>query len=285
MNHYSNKFINYLMAKYLVETYYTCTFKVSHYLDNINETELKNLEKKDDGKFEILDVKLDSRKTKNLDQNIKDSDDKKIDLVSDISKPSSSNFETVVKSNKIGQDVNGKRFSMPDRRKGYIQKASIGDHKVYLHTGEYEDGKIGEIFIDTSKEGELVKALMNNFAIAVSLGLQYGVPLDEFISAFVGTKFEPSGKVHGNDRILSATSILDYIFRELAISYQNREDLAHTPAIGVNDGNNSIEKNSEDQNQFLKIVKDITSKGFVRNNYNKNLVDLSDIKINLKGKK
>ena len=173
---------------------------------------------------------------------------------------------------------------MPDRRKGYIQKATIGDHKVYLHTGEYEDGKIGEIFIDTSKEGELVKALMNNFAIAVSLGLQYGVPLDEYISAFVGTKFEPSGKVYGNDRILSATSILDYIFRELAISYQNREDLAHTPSIGESDTNVSIE-NSEDQNQLLKIVKDITSKGFVRNNYKKNLVDLSDIKISLKGKK
>jgi ribonucleoside-diphosphate reductase alpha chain len=174
---------------------------------------------------------------------------------------------------------------MPDRRKGYIQKATIGDHKVYLHTGEYEDGKIGEIFIDTSKEGELVKALMNNFAIAVSLGLQYGVPLDEFISAFVGTKFEPSGKVYGNDRIISASSILDYIFRELAISYQNREDLAHTPAIGVNDSLTADDQNNEDQNQLLKIVKDITSKGFVRNNYKKNLVDLSDVKINLKGKK
>ena len=126
---------------------------------------------------------------------------------------------------------------------------------------------------------------MNNFAIAVSLGLQYGVPLDEFISAFVGTKFEPSGKVFGNDRILSASSILDYIFRELAISYQNREDLAHTPAIGNLDGTNLDENSSEDQSQLLKIVKDITSKGFVRNNYKKNLVDLSDVKINLKGKK
>ena len=175
---------------------------------------------------------------------------------------------------------------MPDRRKGYIQKATIGDHKVYLHTGEYEDGKIGEIFIDTSKEGELVKALMNNFAIAISLGLQYGVPLDEFINAYVGTKFEPSGKVYGNDRILSASSLLDYIFRELAISYQNREDLAHTPSIGNSEkSNNNDDTNSDDQNQFLKIVKDLTSKGFVRNNYKKNLVDLSDIKINLKGKK
>ena len=96
----------------------------------------------------------------------------------------SKKLENIIKTNKTKSDKIRKRFSMPDRRKGYIQKATIGDHKVYLHTGEYEDGKIGEIFIDTSKEGELVKALMNNFAIAVSLGLQYGVPLDEFINAF-----------------------------------------------------------------------------------------------------
>ena len=274
------------MSKYLVETYYTCTFKVNHYLDDINETELKNLEKRDDGKFEVLDVKLDNRKTKNLDpKGSKVVESKKVEIV-----PETISTDTLVSENVItnlnkASERGGKRFSMPDRRKGYIQKATIGDHKVYLHTGEYEDGKIGEIFIDTSKEGELVKALMNNFAIAVSLGLQYGVPLDEFISAFVDTRFEPSGKVLGNDRILSATSILDYIFRELAISYQNREDLAHTPAIGGNESTNVDEKNMEDQNQLLKIVKDITSKGFVRNNYKKNLVDLSDVKINLKGKK
>lgn len=274
------------MAKYLVETYYTCTFKVNHYLDDINEKELKNLEKRDDGNFEVLDVKLDNRKTKSLDpNNNKIIKNKKIDILDDVKNSKSKNIENFIKSGSNNLEKNSKRFSMPDRRKGYIQKATIGDHKVYLHTGEYEDGKIGEIFIDTSKEGELVKALMNNFAIAVSLGLQYGVPLDEFISAFVGTKFEPSGKVHGNDRILSASSILDYIFRELAISYQNREDLAHTPAIGLSDQSNSDENNSEDQNQLLKIVKDITSKGFVRNNYKKNLVDLSDVKINLKGKK
>ena len=274
------------MAKYLVETYYTCTFKVNHYLDDINETELKNLEKRDDGKFEVLDVKLDNRKTKNLDpNNNKVIETKKIDVVSDNSKIKTENKDTIIAAVHKNSDRPGKRFGMPDRRKGYIQKATIGNHKVYLHTGEYEDGKIGEIFIDTSKEGELVKALMNNFAIAVSLGLQYGVPLDEFINAYVGTKFEPSGKVHGNDRILSASSILDYIFRELAISYQNREDLAHTPAIGGNDNTSMDEQNSEDQNQLLKIVKDITSKGFVRNNYKKNLVDLSDVKISLKGKK
>jgi len=273
------------MAKYLVETYYTCSFKVNHYLDDINETELANLEKRDDGKFEVLDVKLDTRKTKSLDSNNKVIKTKKLDIISDKTEPkiiSKDDNTTFIK--KINEGVS-KRFSMPDRRKGYIQKATIGDHKVYLHTGEYEDGKIGEIFIDTSKEGELVKALMNNFAIAISLGLQYGVPLDEFISAYVDTKFEPSGKVHGNDRILSASSILDYIFRELAISYQGREDLAHTPTIGESDKTVSDDENTDDQNQFLKMVKNITSKGFVRNNYKKNLVDLSDIKISLKGKK
>ena len=285
------------MAKYLVETYYTCSFKVEHYLDDINENELQNLEKREDGKFEILDIKLDNRKTKNLDNKSNNNQKNNISKV-DITN-SQPNTRTVSTNNqnfvrKINEGI-GKRFSMPDRRKGYIQKATIGDHKVYLHTGEYEDGKIGEIFIDTSKEGELVKALMNNFAIAISLGLQYGVPLDEFISAYVGTKFEPSGKVLGNDRILSATSILDYIFRELAISYLNREDLAHTPSIGGPDKpadktadkatDKTAEELLENQNQFLKIVKDITSKGFVRSNYKKKLVDLSDIRINLKGKK
>ena len=279
------------MAKYLVETYYNCSFKVSHYLDEVNNDELKNLEKRDDGKFEIIDVKLDNRKAKNLDKISKISEDNKQDpaKIDNISEVKATALKNNISSVKINNAVenNNKRFGMPDRRKGYIQKVTIGNHKVYLHTGEYEDGKIGEIFIDTSKEGELVKALMNNFAIAISLGLQYGVPLDEYVSAYVGTKFEPSGKVHGNDRILSATSILDYIFRELAISYLNREDLAHTPSIG-NTEKQFDEKSDEindDQNQILKIVKDISSKGFLRSNYKKKLVDLSDIKINLKGKK
>ena len=277
------------MAKYLVETYYTCSIKVSHYLDDISENTLQNLEKQEDGKFEILDMKLDNRKTKNLDKK----DDKKIDVIENENKSivsnNSNSQKLKLKDNLLGsvKENLGKRFSMPDRRKGYIQKASIGSHKVYLHTGEYEDGKIGEIFIDTSKEGELVKALMNNFAIAISLGLQYGVPLDEFVNAYVDTKFEPSGKVFGNDRILSATSILDYIFRELAISYLNREDLAHTPSIGGTEKleENNSEENLENHNQFLKLVKDITSKGFVRSDYKRKLVDLSDIRINLKGKK
>ncbi len=275
------------MAKYLVETYYNCSFKVSHYLEDVNSEELKNLEKRDDGKFEILDVKLDNRKTKSLDAKNLQNNNKKLKEVEVVKENIQNNVKKNHFFNKISTDNPNKRFSMPDRRKGYIQKASIGNHKVYLHTGEYEDGKIGEIFIDTSKEGELVKALMNNFAIAVSLGLQYGVPLDEFVSAYVGTKFEPSGTVHGNDRILSATSILDYIFRELAISYLNREDLAHTPSIGSSENisGEKINEISDDQNHFLKIVKDITSKGFLRNNYKEKLVDLSDIRINLKGKK
>jgi len=275
------------MAKYLIETYYTCSFKVSHYLENINEKELGNLEKRDDGKFEILDVKLDNRKTKNLGKNLSSAESKIInnEVINESTKPKVVSNDVNQKFVKKLNEGVGKRFSMPDRRKGYIQKVSIGNHKVYLHTGEYEDGKIGEIFIDTSKEGELVKALMNNFAIAISLGLQYGVPLDEFVNAYVDTKFEPSGKVAGNDRILSASSILDYIFRELAISYLNREDLAHTPSIGGKDVSQRDEEEFDGQNTFLKIVKGITSKGFVRNNYKKNLVDLSDIKINLKGKK
>ncbi len=277
------------MAKYLVETYYTCSFKVSHYLDEVNEKDIQNLEKREDGKFEILDVKLDNRKTKNLDK----IDNKQVDVIDNETKtimsknPKKQNLKLNENFTKNLNENLGKRFSMPDRRKGYIQKVQIGNHKVYLHTGEYKDGKIGEIFIDTSKEGELVKALMNNFAIAISLGLQYGVPLDEFVNAYVDTKFEPSGKVYGNDRILSATSILDYIFRELAISYLNREDLAHTPSIGSSETSeeNTSEENVENQNQFLKLVKDITSKGFVRSDYKRKLIDLSDIRINLKGKK
>jgi ribonucleoside-diphosphate reductase alpha chain len=119
------------------------------------------------------------------------------------------------------------RQRLPDRRKGYIQKAAVGGHKVYLHTGEYEDGALGEVFIDMHKEGAAFRSLMNNFAIAVSIGLQYGVPLEEFADAFVFTRFEPAGRVTGNDSIRSATSILDYIFRELAVSYLDRDDLAN----------------------------------------------------------
>ena len=273
------------MAKYIVETYYTCSFKVKHYLDDISNNQLNQLDKRDDGEFEILDVKFDKRNTKNLEKNSGNIEIKYKESVEQQNDKNQANPKKSFVLNNAFKEKITKRFGMPDRRKGYIQKATIGDHKVYLHTGEYEDGKIGEIFIDTSKEGELVKALMNNFAIAISLGLQYGVPLDEFVSAFIGTKFEPSGKVQGNDRILSASSILDYIFRELAISYLNREDLAHTPSIINKDFNSENEQNNYEQNQFIKLVKDITSKGFVRNNYREKLVDLSDIKLNLKGKK
>jgi ribonucleoside-diphosphate reductase alpha chain len=119
------------------------------------------------------------------------------------------------------------RERMPDRRKGYTQKAVVGGHKVYLRTGEYDDGRLGEIFIDMHKEGAALRSIINNFAIAVSLGLQYGVPLDEYVDAFTFTRFEPSGPVQGNDSIKYATSMLDYIFRELAVSYLSRFDLAH----------------------------------------------------------
>ena len=268
------------MSKYLVETFYTCSFKVKHFLDKIDQKELNNLEQRDDGEFEIIDVKIDTRKTKSLEKNTTSKNKSNISEVKIEKTNSQLDNKDINKNSNFIKNVDeaiNKRFSMPDRRKGYIQKAT---------TGEYEDGKIGEIFIDTSKEGELVKALMNNFAIAISLGLQYGVPLDEFVNAYVDTKFEPSGKVYGNDRIMSATSILDYIFRELAISYLNREDLAHTPSIGKSE--NIIDNDTsplEEDNRLIKIVKDMTSKGFVRNNYRRKLVDLSDIRINLKGKK
>ena len=162
------------MAKYLVETYYTCTFKVNHYLDDINETELKNLEKRDDGKFEVLDVKLDNRKTKSLDpNNNKVVESKKVKVVAETSQTISQNKENIISSFNTSSERGGKRFGMPDRRKGYIQKATIGDHKVYLHTGEYEDGKIGEIFIDTSKDTAIaklfIKALTNSPSLLVSI--------------------------------------------------------------------------------------------------------------------
>ncbi len=278
------------MSKYLVETYYTCTFKIVHDLNELDEKNLSEIDNRQDGKVEIMDVTINNRKTKKLsgeDQKIDKfttSSELKIDHKSLPKSQQNTKNEMLnkskIKSEEFKNKIIDKRFRMPDRRKGYIQKATVGDHKVYLHTGEYNDGKIGEIFIDTNKEGELVKALMNNFAIAISLGLQYGVPLEEFVDAFLDTKFEPSGKVHGNDRILSATSILDYVFRELAISYLGKEELAHTPSIN----NNNNQKIDEKEDQFLKIVKNITSKGFVRSNYEEKLVDLSDVRINLKSK-
>ncbi|MBZ0273895.1 vitamin B12-dependent ribonucleotide reductase [bacterium] len=130
--------------------------------------------------------------------------------------------------------VSGRR-KLPERRGGYTQKASIGGHKIYLRTGEYEDGTLGEIFLDMHKEGAAFRSLMNCFAIAISLGLQHGVPLDEFVDAFVFTRFEPNGMVDGHKRIKMTTSIIDYVFRELAISYMDRSDLAHIPDDGVED--------------------------------------------------
>ncbi len=273
------------MKKFIVETYYTCTFKTVHQLDELNDTELSKIDNRKDGEVEVIEVKLNNRKTRKIGSKNKEVAKKKDNsgkFKEEIAEKISINKN--IKNNEPikmkFQDKAGARFCMPDRRKGYIQKASIGDHKVYLHTGEYDDGKIGEIFIDTNKEGELVKAMMNNFAIAISLGLQYGVPLEEYVDAFIDTKFEPSGTVQGNDRILSATSILDYVFRELAISYLGKEQLAHTPSIASSKDVSDV----SDEDKFLKIVKNITSKGFVRSNYEDKLVDLSDIRINLKSK-
>ena len=159
------------------------------------------------------------------------------------------------------------RRKLPDRRKGYIQKAAVGGHKVYIHTGEYEDGELGEIFIDMHKEGAAFRSLMNNFAIAISIGLQYGVPLDEFVDAFVFTRFEPSGRVTGNDSIRSATSILDYIFRELGVSYLERQELANAEPEGNPDGLGAATNDAEPVPAARFI-----SKGFARGAAPDNLV-------------
>ncbi|MDB5493396.1 MAG: ribonucleotide reductase-related protein, partial [Phenylobacterium sp.] len=166
------------------------------------------------------------------------------------------------------------RRKLPDRRKGYIQKAAVGGHKVYLHTGEYDEGELGEIFIDMHKEGAAFRSLMNNFAIAISIGLQYGVPLDEFVDAFVFTRFEPAGPVTGNDTVKSATSILDYIFRELGISYLGRDDLAsadpgelNADGLGHGKGPPPVAEEPQPASRFI-------SRGFSRGAAPDNLVFL-----------
>ena len=279
------------MSKYIAESFYTCLFKITHNLQELTNEALQEIDSRKDGKVEVLDVKFNKRKTKSLAEiqsNKTQSKEQELKEISSqkISEDITSTIFNNIKDNKTSSlSIENKAFSerrkMPDRRKGYIQKAMIGDHKVYLHIGEYDDGRVGEIFIDTNKEGELVRSLMNNFAIAISLGLQYGVPLEEYVDAFINTKFEPSGKVKGNDRILSASSILDYLFRELAISYLGREDLAHTPSIKKTDQAEDSEENA----QLIDVLKNITSKGFLRNQYKEKLVDLSNIRLNIKSKK
>ncbi|SMX22460.1 Vitamin B12-dependent ribonucleotide reductase [Boseongicola aestuarii] len=175
----------------------------------------------------------------------------------------------------IVKEVARGRERMPERRRGYTQKAVVGGHKVYLRTGEYQDGKIGEIFIDMHKEGAGFRAMMNNFAIAVSVGLQYGVPLEEFVDAFTFTKFEPAGMVQGNDSIKNATSILDYIFRELAVSYLDRTDLAHVKPQGVSfddlgRGEEEGKRNFEEVNGSrgedpVDVLRKVVSTGYLRN--------------------
>ncbi|WP_371168912.1 vitamin B12-dependent ribonucleotide reductase [Aliiroseovarius sp. 2305UL8-7] len=174
----------------------------------------------------------------------------------------------------VVKEVARGREKLPERRKGYTQKAIVGGHKVYLRTGEYEDGNLGEIFIDMHKEGAGFRAMMNNFAIAVSVGLQYGVPLEEFVDAFTFTKFEPAGMVQGNDSIKNATSILDYIFRELAVSYLDRTDLAHVKPEGASfddlgrgeeEGVSNVQEMTETAaTKSLEVLKQISSTGYLR---------------------
>jgi ribonucleoside-diphosphate reductase alpha chain len=154
--------------------------------------------------------------------------------------------------------IRAERERLPHRRKGYTQKATVGGHKVYLRTGEYEDGRIGEVFIDMHKEGAAFRSLMNNFAIAVSIGLQYGVPLEEFVEAYTFTRFEPQGIVTGNDAIKMSTSILDYTFRELAISYLDRHDLGHVDLDDLDVTTTGPGDNQSD------LVNKVTSRGFIR---------------------
>ena len=174
----------------------------------------------------------------------------------------------------IVKEVSQGRLKLPERRKGYTQKAMVGGHKVYLRTGEYKEGKLGEIFIDMHKEGAAFRAMMNNFAIAISVGLQYGVPLEEFVEAFTFTRFEPAGMVQGNDSIKNATSILDYIFRELAVSYLDRTDLAHVKPEGesfseLGRGNdegvrNFTEAQGEKLTESMQMIRQISSSGYLR---------------------
>jgi ribonucleoside-diphosphate reductase alpha chain len=182
--------------------------------------------------------------------------------------------EKIVEKVIVKEIIKSHREKMPHRRKGYTQKAIVGGHKVYLRTGEYSDGALGEIFIDMHKEGAGFRAMMNNFAIAVSVGLQYGVPLEEFVDAFTFTKFEPAGMVQGNDSIKNATSILDYIFRELAVSYLDRTDLAHVAPEGAafddlgrgqDDTVQNVQEVTEDAaSKSLAVLKKISSSGYLR---------------------
>lgn len=193
--------------------------------------------------------------------------------------------EKIVEKIVIKEVARAGREKLPERRKGYTQKAMVGGHKVYLRTGEYKDGTLGEIFIDMHKEGAGFRAMMNNFAIAVSVGLQYGVPLEEFVDAFTFTKFEPAGMVQGNDSIKNATSILDYIFRELAVSYLDRTDLAHVKPTGetfdsigqgaAQEGISNVEELSESAaSKSLEVLKQISSTGYLRKRLPSELVVL-----------
>ncbi|MEE8623650.1 MAG: vitamin B12-dependent ribonucleotide reductase, partial [Alphaproteobacteria bacterium] len=193
------------------------------------------------------------------------------DLAAEIAEAPQAARAAIVAERIVDRVIASQRRRLPARRKGYTQKAIVGGHKVYLHTGEYEDGGLGEIFIDMHKEGAAFRSLMNNFAIAISIGLQYGVPLEEFVEAYTFTRFEPSGMVEGNEAIKMATSLLDYVFRELAISYLGRSDLAHVEpedvlpdAVGRGNDEGDLPRDADDE--ALAAVKRLASNGYVRNN-------------------
>ncbi len=192
--------------------------------------------------------------------------------------------EKVIEKVIVKEVVRASRQKLPERRKGYTQKAVVGGHKVYLRTGEYADGNLGEIFLDMHKEGAGFRAMMNNFAIAVSVGLQYGVPLEEFVDAFTFTKFEPAGMVQGNDSIKSATSILDYIFRELAVSYLDRTDLAHIKPQGAafddlhgEQAGNVAEPSETAASKSLEVLRQISSAGYLRKRLPEELTMLNSV--------
>ncbi len=207
-----------------------------------------------------------SKLSQPLQAAILDNDDALEDAAAEARPDAPAAAERIVE--RIIERVVSERRRLPNRRKGYTQKAIVGGHKVYLRTGEYEDGSLGEIFIDMHKEGAAFRSLMNNFAIAISIGLQYGVPLEEYVEAFTFTRFEPSGIVEGNDAIKMATSVLDYLFREVAVSYLGRNDLSHaTPADTLPDALGGGEKEGELPRypaQTIAAFKRVASSGFVR---------------------
>tara|TARA_B100000886_G_scaffold334011_2_gene288909 strand:- start:227 stop:1072 length:846 start_codon:yes stop_codon:yes gene_type:complete len=212
---------------------------------------------------QVIDFFIENLKKTITQINSKDSNDvskKLLSLISDFENlTTKKNFRSDLK-----EDDKISRNKLPHRRKGYTQKASINNHKIYLRTGEYMDGSLGEIFVDMHKEGAAFRSLMNNFAISISIGLQYGVPLEEFVEAFTFTKFDPCGEVRGNSEIKFSTSILDYIFKELAISYLGRDDLGNVNRNQTTELLTDENELNRQKNNPETVLKQFTSKGYIR---------------------